>query len=98
MRTGTVSKVGRLLVDLETGRVLRADDTVEITQRLIDTHPFMTSGYSVTMLRHEVFAGPDCAAAVQAIQHGQSVDPFAVVRYEVVANVAGLLTVQKVEA
>lgn len=96
MNTQLKSQVGRLLVDLESGRVLRSDDSVETTTRLIDVHPFMAQGYSVTNLRYEVFAGPDCRRAVEAVSRGTLAEELDVVRYEVVADVAGLLTLQKV--
>lgn len=54
----------KLLLDPETGRVLRCDDQVTISQRLLDSHPFIVGTSAV------YFAGPDAPRAARKITNG----------------------------
>jgi len=85
-----------LLVDYETGRVLRADDQATITQRVLDSHPFIEScgGVDEPIV---VFAGPDARRAVDARRRGEPTTFHRVTEYEVHGELGGLLTLQKVE-
>ncbi len=53
MRTSLIESTdGKLLVDIERGQVLRADDYVIVSERYLETHPFIRRGGDV------VIAGP----------------------------------------
>ena len=55
---------GKLLVDVETGRVLRCDDEVTVTLRYLESHPFIHEHFRTlgTWL-----AGPDADRHVRGI-------------------------------
>lgn len=82
----------KLLVDIESGRVLRADDRVYVSERNIDAHPFVARDGGI------VFAGPDAARRKLARQRGEGESFLDAVEYEVHSEVAGLVELQKVEA
>lgn len=91
----------KLLVDIESGRVLRADDRVFVSARNIDAHPFMTwlGGKVGTDERPDtVFAGPDAARRKLARSRGEGEEFLDAVEYEVHSVVAGIVELQKVEA
>lgn len=91
MITETINHEGRLLVDYETGRVLRGDDEVTLTERVLLTHPFIWHCDEV------YFAGPQGQFAARARAAGASTRHYDAVEYAVVRSEAGIITLQKVE-
>ena len=90
---GSQNPVGKLLVDPETGRVLRADGEVMISRRALDSHPYICRIY-VGDDWHYV-AGPGAYAAKRTGHLNPSGND---VQYRVVEDVAGLFTIHKVAA
>jgi hypothetical protein len=82
--TTTMPTTGKLLVDYEDGRVLRADAEVEVTPRFIESHPFITH----RAIRGEVviFVGPDAGRRMQARTHGHGEARLDAVEYELHQN------------
>lgn len=93
MNTSTVNCEGKLLVDIETGRVLRADDEITVTERYLHSHPFI---YHVG-LDDTYFAGPDAQRRARARAAGEGELNLNAVEYTAVTRVAGAVTLQKVE-
>lgn len=85
----------KLLVDIDTGRVLRADGRVFLSARNIDAHPFMT--FRMKDGEGTVFAGPDAKRRALARQRGEGEGALDAVEYEVRSIVAGIVELQKVE-
>jgi len=81
--------IGKLLLDDETGRVLRADDTLVVSQRYLDTHPYVASSRGSA----SYFIGPDAPAEVRGVSNRGD---FLV--FEPTQVVDGQVTLQKVEA
>lgn len=92
---------GKLLVDIETGRVLRADDHLFVSARNIDAHPFMTwlDHRASGTLEHAdvVFAGPDAARRRLARKRGEGESHLDAVEYEVHSIIDGVVELQKRE-
>lgn len=82
----------KLLVDIEFGTVLRADDRLRMTRRAIEAHPWMAIAQS-----GEVVAGPEYERAAERVDRGELVIDLAVVHYQVIGEVDGVLELQKVE-
>lgn len=79
--TATLNE-GKLLVDYETGRVLRADDEVQVTLQFLDSHPFIAclarDNYDRTY-----FVGPDARRRALARSRGEGEKLLDAVEYEV---------------
>lgn len=91
---------GKLLVDIETGRVLRADDRVHVSARNIDAHPFMTWLDLVgphAGRERVVFAGPDATRRRLARKRGEGETFLDAIEYEVMSIVDGTIELQKKE-
>jgi hypothetical protein len=91
MNTSTANRQGMLLVDYETGRVLRADDEVVISEKVAFSHPFMWQNGPTW------FAGPEAKRAARAHAAGLSTRRLDTVEYEMTRNSAGSMTLQKRE-
>lgn len=97
----TTETSGKLLVDIETGRVLRADDRVFVSARNIDAHPFMAwldlfTGW-VNDGSPVVFAGPDATRRRLARKRGEGETFLDAIEYEVLSIVDGVIELQKKE-
>lgn len=90
--TSTLNE-GKLLVDYETGRVLRGDDEVIVSERFLDSHPFVARVYQGGVY----FVGPDCKRRALARQRGSGEVGLYAVEYEVHATIAGMVTLRKKE-
>lgn len=75
---------GKLLVDYEDGRVLRADDEVEVTPRFIESHPFIT--HAAIGGEVVIFVGPDCQRRMTARRQGHGERLLDAVEYELHHN------------
>lgn len=84
---------GKLLVDYENGRVLRADDEVIVSERFLDSHPFAERAHHGAVF----FVGPDSRRTALASMRGESYRSLDAVEYEVHASIAGMLTLRKKE-
>lgn len=75
---------GKLLVDYETGRVLRADDETEVTPRFVESHPFIEH----RAIRGDIviFAGPDARRRMAARVNGEGERHLDAVEYELNQN------------
>jgi len=78
---------GRLLVADESGRVIFASDQVTVTQRYLDTHPFI---HQDSVGRWHV--GPDSELRARGATIASDF-----ITFEVVTEVAGSVTLQKIE-
>jgi len=84
--------MSKLLVDYETGRVLLAGDTVEVSLQFLHSHPFIA-----TMGGSTYFAGPDAALA-SIVRHFEQPDTgLDAVEYEVQQRVDNRVVLQKIE-
>lgn len=91
MNTSITNRQGMLLVDYETGRVLRADDEAVISEKVAFSHPFMWQNGPMW------FAGPEAKRAARAHAAGVSTRRLDAVEYEMTRNSAGSMTLQKRE-
>lgn len=89
----TQTLTGKLLVDYENGRVLRSDDEVIVSERFLDSHPFVARVYQGGTF----FVGPDCKRRALARQRQSGERGLDAVEYEVHAAIAGMLTLRKKE-
>lgn len=96
MNTSIVNREGKLLVDYETGRVLRGDDEVVLSERVLLTHPFIWH-CNVTGADEVYFAGPQAQHAARARAAASSTRNLDAVEYVVIRSEAGAVTLQKVE-
>lgn len=96
MITETVNREGKLLVDYETGRVLRGDDEVVLTTKVLHTHPYIWH-CNVTGADEVYFAGPQAQRAARSRAAAQPTRYLDAVEYAVVRSEAGIVTLQKVE-
>lgn len=87
---------GKLLVDLETGRVLRADDQLVLTRRMAETHPFIET--VETWEGDVLFAGPEAGRRAGARRRNEGEKHIDAIEFEIVAQVGDDLHLQKVEA
>lgn len=78
---------GRLLVADESGTVIFSSDQVTVTQRYLDTHPFIHQGTDGRW-----YVGPD--SELRARGAAVAADYLT---FEVVTSVAGSVTLQKIE-
>lgn len=93
MNTSLTNHEPKLLVDIDTGRVLRGDDHPIISRRYADSHPF------IECTGRSLFAGPDAARAARTSRSGASVQHLDVYEYEIQDEVAGGLRLnRKVDA
>lgn len=79
---------GRLLVADESGTVIFSSDQVTVTQRYLDTHPFIHRGKT----DGRWYVGPDSELRAR----GAAIASDFIV-FEVVTEVAGSVTLQKIE-
>lgn len=96
MNTSLTNREGKLLVDYEHGRVLRADDFVTCTERVLHSHPFIFH-VNVTGLDEVYFAGPDAQRAARGRAAGEPTRFHDALEYAVVTCVGDIVTLQKVE-
>lgn len=89
MNTSLANRAPQLLVDLETGRVLRGDDAPVVSQRWLDSHTFIEQEGGT------VFAGPDARRAAAARRRGESTAHLDVYEYEVHSVIAGFVHLQR---
>lgn len=93
MNTSLANHEPKLLVCIESGRVLRGDDHPIISIRWANSHPF------IERAGRTLFAGPDAARAVRVTASGGSVRHLNVYEYEISDEVAGgLRLTRKVDA
>lgn len=82
-----------LLVDLETGRVLRGDDHPIISRRMADSHPFIVEESG------SLFVGPDAERRARARKHAQGERNLDAIEYAISDEVAGALRLtRKIDA
>lgn len=81
----------KLLVDWETGRVLRGDDSPSISRRMTQNHPFIEVADDV------LFVGPDARRRAIARQRGEGELGLGADEYEIRAEVDGVLQLQRVQ-
>lgn len=91
----TATREGKLLVDLETGRVLRADDQVTCTEQYLNSHPFIF--HIVVGETDAYFAGPDAFRRAKARASGTGEGRLRATEYEALSRVDGNVSLQKVE-
>lgn len=94
MNTSLTNNEPKLLVDLETGRVLRGDEAPVVSRRYVDSHPFieLVEGSRADTL----FVGPDARRRKLARQRGEGEATLDAWEYEIQAEVAGSLRLQRV--
>lgn len=73
----------KLLVCIESGRVLRGDDHPMISRRYADSHPFIEE------VPGTIFAGPHARRAAECRRRGMSTRHLDVHEYEIHSEVAG---------
>jgi len=88
---------GKLLVDYENGRVLRADDEVIVSERFLDSHPFAARPLEGCTQGDTVFVGPDAKRRALARQSGNGENGLDAVEYEISVRIAEMLTMRKKE-
>lgn len=96
MNTSIVNREGKLLVDIESGHVLRADDQVTCTERYLHSHPFIFH-VKVHGLEEVYFAGPDAQRAARGRAAGEPTRFLHAIEYVVLSRIAGAVTLQRVE-
>lgn len=82
---------GKLLVDYEDGRVLRADDELIVSERVLDSHPFVETADG----RQTFSVGPDARRHAIARARREGTTGLDAIEYEVHGSIAGLLTLRK---
>lgn len=90
-----VHAVGKLLVDEETGRVLRADDQLVVSRRYCETHSFIriVDGPRIDT----IFAGPDAGRRARARRSNEGEEGLDAVEFSLLREIGGTLHLQKVE-
>lgn len=91
MNTSLTNNEPKLLVDLESGRVLRGDDSPIVSRRWADTHPF------IVQQGQSLFVGPEAERRARARKHSEAERHFDAWEYEITDDVAGFLRLQRVE-
>lgn len=89
----TALNEGKLLVDYENGRVLRADDELIVSERVLDSHPFIETADGAKTFS----VGPDARRHAVARRRSEGTAGLDAVEYEVHAAIAGMLTLRKKE-
>lgn len=79
----------QLLVDIETGRVLRGDDHPSISRRYADSHPFIEEENGT------LFAGPHARRAALCRRRGETIKHLDVYEYEIQDEVVGILRLNR---
>ena len=94
MNTSLTNNEPKLLVDLDTGRVLRGDDSPVVSERWLRAHPFIDTADG----GRTYFAGPDATRAALASKRGEPIGHLDAWQYESTRQVAGAVHLQRVEA
>lgn len=93
MNTSLTNHEPKLLVDYETGRVLRGDVEPIVSRRWLDSHPFVAMAH-----RRTYFVGPEAVRAANALERGETTRHLDAWRFDVVREVAGAVHLQRVES
>lgn len=90
MNTSLKNREGQLLVDIENGKILRGDDRPTVSQRWLDSHPFIHRARSDEG-KTQYLVGPDSELASRGITNGG--DYYV---YEVLVDAVAGITLQRV--
>lgn len=86
---------GKLLVDEESGRVLRADDFLVVSRRYCETHSFIRIVDGPRM--DTLFAGPEAGRRARARRSAEGEAGLDAIEFAVLREIGGTLHLQKVE-